>query len=206
MSTRWERIAREAAGEDYAREYAARFRALAARGEDVHGEAAFVAELVPAPARVLDAGCGTGRIAVRLSELGYDVVGVDVDLAMLWVAAGDNPELEWQWADLSTLELESTFDVVLVAGNTIPLLEDGTLADTCTRLAAHTEPGGLVICGFGLDEAHLPAGCPVTTLTDFQAAMALAGLDDVAEFSGWERGEFDPEGGYVVSVYQRPEA
>ena len=206
MSTRWERIARDAAGEDYAREYAERFRALAASGADVHGEAAFVAELVPAPARVLDAGCGTGRIAVRLHELGYDVVGVDLDIAMLWVAAGDHPELEWQWADLSTLELEATFDVVLVAGNTIPLLEDGTLADACARLAAHTEPGGLVICGFGLDEAHLPAGCPVTTLTDFQAAMAMAGLDEVVELGGWDRGEFDPEGGYVVSVHQRPEA
>ncbi|WP_243058540.1 bifunctional 2-polyprenyl-6-hydroxyphenol methylase/3-demethylubiquinol 3-O-methyltransferase UbiG [Nocardioides sp. SR21] len=205
MSTRWERIARETAGEDYAREYAERFRALAARGEDVHGEAAFLEALVRAPARVLDAGCGTGRIAVRLRELGYDVVGVDVDIAMLWVAAGDKPEIEWLWADLSTLDLEATFDVVLVAGNTIPLLEEGTLAATCERLAAHTEPGGLVICGFGLDEAHLPPGCPVTTLTDFQAAMALAGLDDVVEFSSWDRGEFDPAGGYVVSVHQRPE-
>lgn len=205
MSTRWERIARETAGEDYAKEYAERFRALAASGADVHGEAAFVAGLVPAPARVLDAGCGTGRIAVRLNELGYDVVGVDVDIAMLWVAAGETPELEWLWADLSTFDLESTFDVVLVAGNTIPLLEDGTLVSACERLAAHTKPGGLVICGFGLDEAHLPPGCPVTTLTAFQAAMAVAGLDDVIEFSSWDRGEFDPAAGYVVSVHQRPE-
>jgi SAM-dependent methyltransferase len=205
VSTRWERIARETAGEDYAREYAERFRALAASGADVHGEAAFVASLVPPPARVLDAGCGTGRIAVRLRELGYDVVGVDVDVAMLWVAAADSPGLEWLWADLSTLELESTFDLVLIAGNTIPLLEEDTLADTCARVAAHTEPGGLVICGFGLDEAHLPPGCPVTSLTEFQAAMAIAGLDDVIEFSGWDRSAFDPAGGYVVSVHQRPE-
>ena len=205
MSTRWERIARETAGEDYAREYAERFRALAASGADVHGEAAFVASLVPAPARVLDAGCGTGRIAVRLRELGYDVVGVDVDVAMLWVAAADSPGLDWRWADLSTLDLGSTFDLVLVAGNTIPLLEEATLADSCARIAAHIAPGGLVICGFGLDEAHLPRGCPVTSLTEFQAAMATAGLDDVIEFSGWDRSAFDPAGGYVVSVHQRPE-
>src|SRR4051812_30456157 len=84
--TRWQRIARATAGEEYAATYAARFRALAARGGDVHGEAAFVSGRRPPPARVLDAGCGTGRVAVRLRELGYDVVGVDVDTAMLDVA------------------------------------------------------------------------------------------------------------------------
>ena len=66
MTTRWERIARETVGEGYAASYAERFRRLAASGADVHGEAAFAASLVPAPARVLDAGCGTGRVAVRL--------------------------------------------------------------------------------------------------------------------------------------------
>ena len=69
--TRWQQIARDSVGADYAEQYAARFRAMAARGEDVHGEATFVAELVDKPARVLDAGCGTGRVAIRLAELGY---------------------------------------------------------------------------------------------------------------------------------------
>ena len=62
---------------------AERFRHLAESGADVHGEASFVSALVPPPARVLDAGCGTGRVAVRLAELGYEVVGCDVDAAMV---------------------------------------------------------------------------------------------------------------------------
>lgn len=48
--------------------YAARFAAMAESGESVHGEADFVERLVEPGARVLDAGCGTGRIAVRLAE------------------------------------------------------------------------------------------------------------------------------------------
>ena len=165
-------------------------------------QAAFVAALVPAPARVLDAGCGTGRAAVRLDELGYDVVGVDVDAAMLEQARAAAPELDWRLGDLASFDLDETFDVVLVAGNTIPLLEPGTLADACARLAAHAAPGGVVVVGFGLDSDHLPGDCPVTPLDDVDAAMAAAGLVPEDRHGTWAGGPF--EGGYVVATYRRP--
>ncbi|MGA8257515.1 MAG: methyltransferase domain-containing protein, partial [Nocardioides sp.] len=96
MSTLWQRLARAGSGDDYAQVYAERFRRLAADGADVHGEAGLVADLVPAPARVLDAGCGTGRVAVRLAELGYEVVGCDADATMVDVARQEAPELDWR--------------------------------------------------------------------------------------------------------------
>jgi len=202
MSTRWERIARETVGPDYATTYAERFRAMAARGQDVHGEAALVAQLVRPPARVLDAGCGTGRIAVRLDELGYDVVGVDVDVAMLAVARAEAPGLDWRVGDLATLDLGRTFDLVLLAGNIVPLLEPGTLVAAAARLAAHTAPGGRVVCGFGLDADHLPGDCPVTPLAEVDAAFAAAGLDAGERFSTWAGADYDG-GGYVVTVHGR---
>ncbi|WP_395695795.1 class I SAM-dependent methyltransferase [Nocardioides sp.] len=205
MSTRWQRIARAGAGEEYAAVYAERFRRLGARGAEVHGEAAFVAGLLPRPARVLDAGCGTGRVAVRLHELGYDVAGVDVDEAMLAVAREEAPHLDWWLADLASFDLGETFDAVVVAGNTLPLLEDGTLGAACERLAAHARPGGRVVCGFGLDADHLPAGCPVTPLAEVDAAMAGAGLEPVARHGTWSGDPFDHDGGYVVTVHARPD-
>ena len=202
VPTRWERIARQGAGQDYARVYADRFRAMAARGEDVHGEATFVAGVVAPPAAVLDAGCGTGRIAVRLHELGYDVVGVDVDESMLEVAQAEAPEVDWRVADLATLDLGRRFDLALLAGNIVPLLEPGTLPDVAQRLAAHVTPGGTVACGFGLDAAHLPGGCPVTPLADLDAAMSAAGLEPVARWSGWDRSPFAEAAGYVVTEHR----
>ncbi|MFC7497132.1 MULTISPECIES: class I SAM-dependent methyltransferase [unclassified Nocardioides] len=201
MTTRWERIARDTAGDDYAAKYAERFRALRERGEDVHGEATFVAALVPAPARVLDAGCGTGRVAVRLAELGYDVVGVDVDESMIEVARAEAPELDWRLGDLATFDLGETFDLVLVAGNTIPLLEPGTLVDACERLAAHLAPAGVVVCGHGLDAAHLPGDCPPTDLADVDAAFAAHGLEVAARHGTWGGDAFEPGAGYAVTVY-----
>ena len=200
--TRWQEVARRTAGDDYARAYAARFRALAARGEDVHGEAGFVRALVDPPARVLDAGCGTGRIGVRLDELGYAVVGVDVDPTMLAVAREDAPDLDWRVADLATFDLGERFDVVLLAGNIVPLLEPGTLPSVAARLAAHVAPDGRVVCGFGFDAAHLPAGCPATPLADFDDAMVAAGLRLEARYGGWDGAAYEPDGGYVVAVHR----
>jgi SAM-dependent methyltransferase len=198
--TRWQQIARETAGADYAQRYAERFRALAARGEDVHGEATLVARLVEPPARVLDAGCGTGRVAIRLAGLGYAVVGVDIDASMLREARDEAPELDWRVGDLSELDTGQLFDVVLVAGNTIPLLEPGTLVATARHLAAQLDDAGLLVCGFGLDAEHLPGECPATPLADVEAAFAVAGLEPVARFSTWDRAPYDEEAGYVVTV------
>lgn len=238
-ATRWAELAGRTSGS----EYAARFAKLAAAGQDVHGEAAFCAGLLPAPAalpapaKVLDAGCGTGRVAIRLAELGYRVVGVDVDSSMLAEARRAAPGLRWVSADLAALPaldrlLEPTdpdpaglepagldptdpdpaglgpadldpagFDLVVAAGNVIPLLAPGTLSTTVRRLAAVLAPGGLLVAGFGLDSAHLPAGCPVTPAADYLAACAEAGLTEVARHGGWDGSE--PSDGYLVSVHSR---
>jgi SAM-dependent methyltransferase len=201
--TRWQEIARQTAGPDYAQQYAERFRALAARGDDVHGEATFVTGMVDPPARVLDAGCGTGRVAIRLAELGYAVVGVDLDASMLVQAREEAPHLDWRVGDLAALDTGETYDVVLVAGNTIPLLEPGTLASVAERLAAHVRPdGGRLVCGFGLDDAHLPGDCPVTPLAEVDAAFASSGLEPLERFSTWDRAPYDEDAGYVVTVHR----
>ncbi|MGI8666383.1 MAG: class I SAM-dependent methyltransferase, partial [Jatrophihabitans sp.] len=97
-STRWAQLSGGSSGEFYA----ARFAALAATGKDLDGEARFCAALVPAPARVLDAGCGTGRIAITLAEWGYQVLGVDLDESMLAQARLVAPDLDWVHHDLAT--------------------------------------------------------------------------------------------------------
>jgi SAM-dependent methyltransferase len=201
--TLWERVARKTAGEEYAAAFAQRFRDLAAAGQDVHGEATCVETLVPPPARVLDAGCGTGRVTIRLAERGYSVVGVDVDEAMLDVARADAPDLDWRQGDLATFDLGETFDVIVLAGNIVPLLEPGTLVAAAARLAAHLAPDGVLVCGFGYDEAHLPPGAPVTPLASYDEATAAAGPTLSQRWSSWDGQPFTDDGGYAVSVHTR---
>jgi SAM-dependent methyltransferase len=183
--------------------YQQRFDDLAAKGMDIHGEAAFVASLLAPPARVLDAGCGTGRVATQLTALGYHCVGVDADAAMIDVAEQRDPSTTWVRQDLSRLQLRSqAFELAVLAGNVIPLLAPGTLLAAVERLAAHLQPGGLLVAGFGLDESHLPQGCPVTPLDDYDRACAVAGLTLTRRFSTWGRETWRPESGYAVSVHR----
>ena len=83
MSTRWHET--DAPRGD---EYDARWRTLAARGANVHGEADLVEALLreEGGTRVLDAGCGTGRVAIELARRGFSVVGMDADAPMLAAA------------------------------------------------------------------------------------------------------------------------
>ncbi|MEU8893440.1 class I SAM-dependent methyltransferase [Streptomyces sp. NPDC048442] len=199
--SRWQELTGGTSGS----EYAARFEALGRGGMDLHGEASFCAALVPAGASVLDAGCGTGRVMIRLSELGYDCVGVDLDESMLDVARAQAPQLPWFRADLAEFDPEllgiaADFDLVVAAGNVLPLLTPGTEATVIRRLAAALRPGGLLVAGFGLDAAHLPVP-PTTTLPEYDAGCAAAGLALVDRFATWDAAPYDG-GGYAVSVHR----
>ena len=198
--TRWAELTGGTSGADYA----ARFAALAATGVQMHGEAAFCAALVEPPARVLDAGCGTGRVAIRLADLGFDVVGTDLDSSMLDEARRQRPDLSWQLCDLADLPpLGPPFDLVVAAGNVIPLLAPGTLDRAVAGFAAQLAPGAALVTGFGLDAAHLPKRCPVTELLDFDGACADAGLSLQDRYATWS-GDVYPgaDGGYAVSVHR----
>ncbi|MEV7975278.1 class I SAM-dependent methyltransferase [Streptomyces sp. NPDC086519] len=200
--SRWQELTGGMSGQGYA----ARFAALARSGKDVHGEARFCAALVPAGAQVLDAGCGTGRVMIRLAELGYECVGVDLDASMLAVAQEQAPGLPWFQVDLAEFEpaplgLAADFDLVVAAGNVFPLLAAGTEATVVKRLAAALRPGGLMVAGFGLDEAHLPVP-PGITLPEYDECCAAAGLTLVDRFATWDAAPYDG-GGYAVSVHRR---
>jgi ubiquinone/menaquinone biosynthesis C-methylase UbiE len=198
--TRWSEVS---GGIGAATAYQERFDALAAQGMDVHGEAAFVESLVAPPARVLDAGCGTGRVAIQLTRLGYHCVGVDADAAMVAVAQQRDPATVWVRQDLSRLQLRAqAFQVAVMAGNVVPLLAPGTLVQAMERVAAHVEPGGLVVAGFGLDAAHLPPGVPVTSLEDYDRACTVAGLSFLRRYGSWDKGAWHPSTGYAVSVHR----
>lgn len=201
--SRWEQLTGRPSGDAYAEHFAR----LAAAGADVHGEATFCAGLVAPPARVLDAGCGTGRVAIRLAELGYDTVGVDLDLPMLEVARRHAPELVWLHGDLASLpedvRVRAPYDLVVLAGNVVPLVAPGTLSAVLHGLADLLAPGALLVSGFGLDGAHLPPGCPVTVLEEYDDVTDAVGLTRTHRFGTWDAEPFDPAGGYAVSVHRK---
>lgn len=175
--------------------YDERWAQLAARGAPIHGEADLVAELAPGR-RVLDAGCGTGRVAIELHRRGFTVAGVDLDEAMLAQARRKAPGLRWEHADLSTMELGVGFDTVVLAGNVLIFVDPGTEAATVARCADHLSPGGVLVAGFQVR----PGGYDPTALDGDAEA---AGLALVERWSTWDRDPWRPRGDYQVSVHRR---
>jgi SAM-dependent methyltransferase len=196
---KWEQIA----GEDRGRSFAERFTRLAAAGRDVHGEADFCARLIPPGAQVLDAGCGTGRVAVRLAALGYRCVGVDIDPAMLAEARRIAPELDWVAADLAAYNPgETRFDLVVAAGNVLPLLDRGTESAVVENLAGALSNGGYLVAGFGVARSHLPVGAVPVDLAEYDRFCRDADLVLVSRYATWSAEPYDG-GGYAVSVHRR---
>jgi SAM-dependent methyltransferase len=199
MATGWSKTG--VSGSDYD----ARFSQLERAGHDMHGEADFVASFDIHS--VLDAGCGTGRVAIELARRGFDVVGVDRDPSMLRAAFEKAPELQWHLADLATLVVpvvdgdqgERRFDAIIMAGNVMLFVDKGTEAAVIRNMARHLQTGGLLITGFQLNTGEIH-------LTDYDQFASQAHLQLLERWSTWDRQPWDPSSQYAVSVHQRSHA
>ena len=145
---------------------------------------------------VLDAGCGTGRVAVELARRGVDVVGVDVDPDMLAKARVAAPDLSWVLADIATVDLGRTFDAVLLAGNVMIFLEPGTQGAVLRNLARHLSPAGHLVSGFYLSMGYLD-------LDEYDRLAEEAGLTLTERYSGWRREPWQRDSKYAVSVHRQ---
>lgn len=194
MSTRWQHTDAPR-GDDYD----ARWRSLAAEGRNVHGEADLVSALLAEHGgnRVLDAGCGTGRVAIALADRGHTVVGVDVDAGMLSAARAKQPALTWIEADLADLgaHLHDVFDLAVMAGNVMIFVEPGTEGRVLAAVADRLTAGGLQVAGFQIRPDRL-------SLADYDRMAESAGLQPVARWATWDRDPFTG-GDYAVSVHRR---
>ena len=184
--------------------YDDRWKRMEARGEWVHGEADLVCWFEPGS--VLDAGCGTGRVAIELDRRGLDVVGVDLDQRMLDEARDKAPHVPWILGDLVDVEVAGAgdgdarreFDVIVMAGNVMVFVEFGTEQAVVANMARHLAAGGRLVCGFRM-------GFTPLTFADYDRFAAAAGLELEHRWTTWDREPYDG-GSYAVTVHRRPRA
>lgn len=184
VRTRWEdMIAANPAHSDW---YIQRFAQMAAQGADLAGEARMVDAMVGRGARILDAGCGPGRVGLELASRGHSVVGVDVDPALIAEASRVTPEgvdATWLTGDIAELDLpewrgENGFDVIVCAGNVMTFLAPGTERDVLAAFAWHLAPGGRAVIGFGAGRGY--------EFADFLSDAAASGLSPSLLLSTWD--------------------
>lgn len=197
--SRWEQIV--ASRPEHSTWYIERFRAMAREGRDLEGEARLVDAMVPRASRILDAGCGPGRVGAALHARGHTVVGVDVDPALIAAAQEDHPGPAWLVGDLAELDLPARgiaepFDVIVVAGNVMTFLAPGSEPRVLARLGAHLAPGGRIVVGFGTQRGY--------TVQAYARDVQAAGLAETVRLSTWDLRAWAPGADFVVSLLERP--
>jgi ubiquinone/menaquinone biosynthesis C-methylase UbiE len=184
------------------RRQAAAFDAIGERYDDVfpHKSGQIIAtqwmiDRLPAGARVLDLGCGTGvPTAGMLAESGMEVVGVDVSTEMLALARRNVPT--GRFVAMDALELDDTlgqFDAAC-AFFCLLMLRRADIPRVLRRVRSVLRPGGLVAIGMvegDFDYAPLTFLGQQMSVTaypraDLEAAIRAEGLHvlevDVEEF------------------------
>ncbi len=177
--------------------YIQRFRDMAARGEDLAGEARLVDALVPRGARILDAGCGTGRVGGHLAAAGHDVVGVDLDPELITAARHEHPGPRWLVGDLADLDLPAAgipagFDAIVCAGNVMTFVAPATRVQILRSLGTHLRETGRVAVGFGAGRGY--------EFDAFLADAATANLVPELLLSSWDLRPFTPRSGFLVAL------
>lgn len=190
--TRWETDT----GEGHSQWYIERFRTMAKQGDDLAGEARLVDALLPRHARVLDAGCGPGRVGGELHARGHTVVGVDVDPELIAAAEEDHPGPRWLVGDLAELDLAAMgepepFHGAVLAGNVMAFIAPDTEADVLRNVGRHVVPDGFVVVGFHVDRLDLDV---------FDRAVREAGLRVEHRFGTWDLRAFDESSDFAVTV------
>ena len=191
----WTRMTQE--NPEHSVAYIQRFRDLAAQGMDLVGEARLVDAMLPRRSRVLDAGCGPGRIGGHLAAVGHDVVGVDVDPVLIAEAETVHPAARWLVGDLAELDLRAAgidepFDAIVSAGNVMTFLAPSTRGEVLRRLRAHVAVEGRAAIGFGADRGY--------PFDEFLSDAQEAGWAPDLLLSTWDLRPFTDDSDFLVAL------
>ncbi len=183
----------------HSRRYAARWREFSRQGRDIVGEARLVDAIAPRHARILDAGCGQGRLAHHLADAGHVVTGVDVDAFLITEAQriaqhrglthrrDEAPQFfQGDLADLpDDVRQRGPFDLIFSAGNVFPFIAVDQRAQAVAQLGSLLADDGRLLIGFGSGR-----GYPFST---FFSDVETAGLVVQSRFSSWDLQPFEAE-------------
>lgn len=120
------------------------------------------------PGDALDMGCGTGRNALFLAQLGFNVTAVDanpnaIDKLNAIVAREKLPNLSPKLYDINQAQLDGAYDFIACTV-TLMFLDPGRVGAVLDNMQESTRPGGtnLIVCAMDTDAYPCPVNFPFT--------------------------------------------
>ena len=179
--------------------YAQRWRNFVAEGKDIDGEARLIDAMAQRGSRILDAGCGQGRLTGFLTDRGHTVVGFDVDPVLIDIAKEANSDATFYVGDLSTDEIpESDFDLIVSAGNVMGFLAPEGRQPALDHLYRALKNGGRAVIAYGSGPGR------AWSFPEFFANAETAGFVVEHKFSSWELDPYTDRSEFLVAVLRRP--
>lgn len=111
---------------------------------------------------VLELGCGTGQKLVPIASDGHPCTGLELSPDMLAEARrkahGTGVEVQWVQGDMRDFDLDRTFDLVIVAANSLLHLHAAEDLVSCFRsVRRHLAPGARLVFDVFNPSVHLLA-------------------------------------------------
>lgn len=111
--------------------------------------------------RVLELGCGTGRVTIPLAENGVEIVGLDIVPGMIELARLKSGELpiEWILADVRSFQLGRKFRLIFESGSVFRhMLTRQDQEAYLVRVREHLEDDGRLVINLFFPKPHHLAG------------------------------------------------
>lgn len=176
-------------------DYSQRFVRIAAEGEDIDGEARLIDAMVTPGSRILDAGCGAGRITHALHQRGHTVIGVDADPVLIEAGLEQHPGADLRVLNLVDLSPDlGEFDLIVCTGNVMAFVEPGTEPVILEAMSRILTPNGRVVFGFHIDRAY--------PLADLDRHAEAVDWHLEHRFGTWNLDPFTDENDWAVSVFR----
>ncbi len=97
-----------------------------------HDDVDFYLETIEKTGKILELGCGSGRITRCLAEQGYDTSGIDISSRMLASAKRhEQSNKRYACMDMCKLGFQCSFSTILIPYNTLNLLPDLSAIKSC---------------------------------------------------------------------------
>jgi SAM-dependent methyltransferase len=132
---------------------------------------------------VLDLGCGSGILAEPLAAAGFDVLGIDLSVALLALARRRVPSAQFRRESLLTAELPPCV-AVAAAGECLNYLFDSThsvhgVRGVFGRAFTALAPGGLLVCDVA-EPGRVPGPGPHRSYTEAEEWAVLVTAEEAA--------------------------
>ena len=115
----------------------------------------FCARLLASPgSKVIDAGCGAGRLSVHVKDAGLEVAGVDLSPGMVRTAQRSHPGLAFEVGELTDLPAADAAANGVLAWYSIIHSSPSELQHVAREFWRVLRPGGLALIAFQAGSGH----------------------------------------------------